>query len=81
MDMVPGAVTYFWFTPTRKGTYDVLCAELCGVAHAQMRAKVTVGDESEYNAWLAKQQTFAQATEKARKLAANVEIGAGEGGR
>ena len=24
MDMVPGMVTYFWFTPTRTGTFDVL---------------------------------------------------------
>ena len=30
MDMVPGMVTYFWFTPTRTGTFEVLCAELCG---------------------------------------------------
>ena len=64
MDMVPGAVTFVWFTPTRKGTFDVLCAELCGVAHSQMRAKVVVADEAEYNAWLAKQQTFAELTEK-----------------
>ena len=30
MDMIPGSVTYFWFTPTRTGTFEVLCAELCG---------------------------------------------------
>src|SRR5690606_3558665 len=28
MDMVPGSVTYFWFTPIRTGTFEVLCAEL-----------------------------------------------------
>ena len=33
MDMIPGSVTYFWFTPTRTGTFEVLCAELCGVGH------------------------------------------------
>ena len=33
MDMVPGMVTFFWFTPTVAGTYEVLCAELCGVGH------------------------------------------------
>src|SRR5260221_8478361 len=60
MDMVPGMVTYFWMTPIRTGTFDVLCAELCGVAHAQMRAKVIVEEESEYHAWLEKQQTFAE---------------------
>ena len=60
MDMVPGSVTYFWFTPTRTGTFEVLCAELCGVAHAQMRGKVIVEEESDYQAWLEKQQTFAE---------------------
>jgi cytochrome c oxidase subunit II len=60
MDMVPGSVTYFWFTPTRTGTFEVLCAELCGIAHAQMRSKVIVEEESEYHAWLEKQQTFAE---------------------
>ncbi len=60
MDMVPGVVTYFWFTPTRTGTFDVLCAELCGLAHAQMRSKVVVQEESEYQAWLEQQQTFAE---------------------
>ena len=60
MDMVPGMVTYFWITPIRTGTFDVLCAELCGMAHEQMRAKVIVEEESEYQAWLQKQQTFAE---------------------
>ena len=32
------SVTYFWFDPIRTGTFDVLCAELCGAAHAQMRS-------------------------------------------
>ncbi len=34
MDMIPGTVTYFWFTPTRTGTFEVLCAELCGTGHS-----------------------------------------------
>jgi cytochrome c oxidase subunit 2 len=60
MDMIPGSVTYYWFTPTRTGTFDVLCAELCGVAHAQMRSKVVVEEEKQYHAWLEKQHTFAE---------------------
>jgi cytochrome c oxidase subunit 2 len=60
MDMIPGAVTYFWFTPTRTGTYDVLCAELCGVGHPHMRGVVVVDEEADYHAWLAEQRTFAQ---------------------
>ena len=60
MDMVPGMVTYFWIKPIRTGTFDVLCAELCGAAHYQMRAKVVIEEESEYHAWLEQQKTFAE---------------------
>jgi cytochrome c oxidase subunit 2 len=60
MDMVPGMVTYFWIRPIRTGTFDVLCAELCGASHYQMRAKVIVEEESEYHAWLEQQKTFAE---------------------
>jgi cytochrome c oxidase subunit 2 len=60
MDMVPGSVTYFWLTPTRTGTFEVLCAELCGLAHAQMRSTVIVQEERDYHAWLEKQSTFAE---------------------
>lgn len=60
MDMVPGMVTYFWMTPTRTGTFEVLCAELCGVGHPQMRGTVVVDSEADYQTWLASQQTFSQ---------------------
>ncbi|MBU2192452.1 MAG: cytochrome c oxidase subunit II [Alphaproteobacteria bacterium] len=62
MDMIPGSVTYFWFTPTRTGTFQVLCAELCGQGHAYMRGGVMVDTEEDYVAWLGEQQTFAQLT-------------------
>ncbi len=67
MDMVPGMVTYFWFTPTRTGTFDALCFELCGVGHYAMRARVVVEEESAYQAWLKEQPTFAQSTAQAAK--------------
>ena len=60
MDMVPGSVTYFWFTPTRVGTFDILCFELCGIGHYAMRGKVVVESQRDYQAWLRKQQTFRQ---------------------
>lgn len=53
MDMVPGMVTRVWLTPTRTGTFQILCAELCGVGHAYMRGTVVVDDEDAYRAWLA----------------------------
>jgi cytochrome c oxidase subunit II len=60
MDMVPGMVTHFWFTPTRIGTYDALCEQLCGMAHFTMRGRVVVDSEEDFKAWLARQPTFAQ---------------------
>jgi cytochrome c oxidase subunit 2 len=69
MDMIPGSVTYFWFTPTRTGTFDVLCAELCGSGHAIMRGRVVVQTEEEYQAWLGGQRRFAQARAEPRVAA------------
>jgi cytochrome c oxidase subunit 2 len=60
MDLVPGMVTYMWLTPTRTGAFDVLCEELCGVGHFAMRGRVVVDTPEDYQAWVAKQPTFAQ---------------------
>jgi cytochrome c oxidase subunit 2 len=66
MEMVPGTVTYFWFTPTRTGSFEVLCAELCGIGHAFMRGVVDVDTEQDYLAWLQEQSTFAQLSAPAK---------------
>lgn len=66
MDLVPGLVSYIWLTPTRTGTFDILCAELCGTGHSLMRGRVVVDDEESYQAWLQGQQTFAQLAARAR---------------
>jgi len=58
MNMVPGLVTHFWLTPTQTGRFEVLCAQLCGVGHSNMRSAVVVEEQAVYDAWLAKQPTF-----------------------
>lgn len=60
MDMVPGMVTYFWFTPTRTGEFEILCAELCGTGHSFMRGYVLVDEPTDYREWLQDQETFAE---------------------
>lgn len=60
VDMVPGMVTYIWLTPTRTGTFEILCFELCGLGHPNMRGVVVVEEESDYRTWLRDQPTFAQ---------------------
>lgn len=72
MDLVPGLVTYAWFTPTRKGSFDLLCEELCGVGHFAMRGRLVVDEPAAYAAWLEKQPTYAQLRETP---AANAAIG------
>ncbi|MDB5943695.1 MAG: cytochrome oxidase subunit periplasmic domain protein [Ramlibacter sp.] len=61
MDLVPGLVTYTWFTPIRTGSFDVLCEELCGVGHFAMRGRLVVEEPAVYQAWLDRQTTVAQA--------------------
>ena len=65
MDIVPGSVTFFWFTPTKIGEFDVLCFELCGVGHHAMRGTVVVDSEKDFQAWLNEQPTFAQSLAEA----------------
>jgi cytochrome c oxidase subunit 2 len=60
MDLVPGLVTYVWFTPTRTGQFDILCEELCGIAHFAMRGKVVIDEEPAFQTWLRSYPTFAQ---------------------
>jgi len=65
MDLVPGMVTYTWFTPTRTGSFDLLCQELCGVGHFAMRGRIVVEEPGAFQAWLARQPTFAQTLDRA----------------
>lgn len=55
VDAVPGITTSYSLTPTRTGTFDVVCAELCGLGHAYMRQTVTVLPRGKYAAWVASQ--------------------------
>ncbi|MFC3106747.1 c-type cytochrome [Undibacterium arcticum] len=59
INIVPGMVTSFWFTPTKPGRYEALCAQLCGIGHANMRGYVVVESEAAFRRWLAAQPTFA----------------------
>ena len=60
MDLVPGMITWQWLTATKVGTYEILCEELCGIAHHAMRGTVIVDDDKSYSEWLSKQKTYAQ---------------------
>jgi len=52
-DAVPGRYTRMVFTPTRPGTWPVVCTEYCGTNHSTMLASAVVhADQAEYDAWL-----------------------------
>lgn len=51
-DMIPGKTNYIRFTPTKEGTYDGKCAELCGEYHSEMLFRVKVVSETEFQAHL-----------------------------
>ena len=43
---------FMWFRATRVGTYDVVCAELCGWGHYKMRGRLVVESRKDFDAWL-----------------------------
>jgi cytochrome c oxidase subunit 2 len=56
MDAVPGIETTILVTPDRTGEFAVVCAELCGLGHATMRAKARVVSEADFDAWVEEEQ-------------------------
>lgn len=55
-DAVPGRYTEIWFEAKRPGTYQVLCAEYCGLMHSNMRAEVVALDPADFQTWRAEQR-------------------------
>ncbi len=52
VDANPGVTTKTSVTPTRLGRFDVRCAELCGLLHADMETSVHVVSPSDFLSWL-----------------------------
>ncbi len=51
-DAVPGMGIPVHFTATKTGEYEVACAELCGMQHYKMRARLLIMQEAEFQNWL-----------------------------
>ena len=51
-DVVPGMLITTQFVPTTPGTYELSCAELCGMGHYTMGGRIEVHTEEEYEAWI-----------------------------
>ena len=62
-DAVPGMKIPVWFKAKESGTYDLVCAELCGWGHYKMKGRLTVEPRAKFDAWQ-KQMFDAQETTK-----------------
>lgn len=56
-DIVPGLKTTINVTPTRDGTFPLICNELCGLGHATMRSTVVVMEPAAFDKWLKSQSS------------------------
>lgn len=52
-DAVPGREIRGWFEATQTGTHDIQCAEICGIGHGLMVAKIIIETEEEHKQWIA----------------------------
>jgi cytochrome c oxidase subunit 2 len=50
-DVVPGMENLLWFEPTRTGTFEIGCAQLCGLGHYRMIGTVVVDTPENFEAW------------------------------
>jgi cytochrome c oxidase subunit 2 len=51
-DVLPGRYSEVWFEATKTGSYHLFCAEFCGTEHSQMRGRVVVLTQTQYQDWL-----------------------------
>lgn len=56
-DAVPGMTTRAWFRAPEPGTFDLFCAEYCGVGHSAMITTIEAMPEEEFEEWL-RHETF-----------------------
>ncbi|MFZ0200148.1 MAG: hypothetical protein WB523_17475 [Candidatus Sulfotelmatobacter sp.] len=58
-DFVPGLDVTIHFTATKIGKYEIVCTQLCGLGHYNMKAYLEVKSPEDYDAWI-KQQAALQ---------------------
>lgn len=51
-DAIPGRVIKGWFRPTFTGQFDIQCAEICGIGHALMPARIFISEREAHLAWV-----------------------------
>jgi cytochrome c oxidase subunit 2 len=51
-DAVPGMGIQVHFTSNKVGEFEIACAELCGMQHYKMRARLLVMTDADFESWL-----------------------------
>lgn len=51
-DNIPGRTIKRWFNATVEGTYDMVCAEICGLLHSQMRNFLVVESQEKFDNYM-----------------------------
>jgi len=54
-DFVPGLDLSVHFTATKIGKYEIVCTQLCGLGHYNMKAYLNVMSQADYDNWLKQQ--------------------------
>jgi cytochrome c oxidase subunit 2 len=54
-DFVPGLDLSLHFTATQVGKYEIVCSQLCGLGHYNMRAYLEVMSQADFDDWQKKQ--------------------------
>ena len=62
-DIIPGMSIPTWFTPTKTGTFEIVCSQLCGLGHYRMKGYITVHSQEDFNKWYDEQASAAGAKE------------------
>lgn len=57
-DFVPGLDLSLHFTANRIGRYEIVCTQLCGLGHYNMKAYLNVMSQADYDAWLKQQASM-----------------------
>lgn len=56
-DAIPGRMITGWFKPTKIGQFDLQCAEICGIGHGIMGARIHIETAEQHAAWVTDHST------------------------
>ena len=60
-DAIPGRTITGWFRATKTGSYDITCAQMCGIGHGIMAARIDIESPEQHAAWVQQHSAVAVA--------------------